>query len=57
MGLAGREKRGSGQSTSGLPAGGQSDTEEAGKRDGQYVDEVNESQGRAQMNRNGLVYV
>ena len=57
MGLAGREKRGSGQSTSGLPAGGQSDTEEAGKRDGQYVDEVNEAQGKTQMNRNGLVYV
>lgn len=45
------EKRGASQ-----PARvSQPDAEEAGKQDGQYMDEVTEPQGITQINRNGLV--
>lgn len=33
----------------------QTDLEEPGKQDGQYIDKVNKLWGSAQMNRNGLV--
>ena len=42
---SGRDKRGASQS----------DSEKAGKQDGQYVDEVNGPQGNTQINGNGLI--
>ena len=50
-----REKREANQPVASLRGTSQPDMEEAGKQDGQYVDEVNEPWGNIQINRNGLI--
>lgn len=56
MGLVGREKRGANQPATGPASHGpdrQTDLEEAGKQDGQYMDEVNKLWGSTQINEMG----
>lgn len=50
MGLTEREKI-----ETSLPEASQTDMEDAGKQNGQNIDEVNESQKHTQINRSGLI--